>query len=137
MSMKRNSAAAGAIIMAVILGNSLAGMAPDIGYHVECTDGIDNTGDGFIDGDSQECSSYPWADGEGESPTSIMGYYGETSGYAFLSDYIGDYTLDPEIQSIVLCAISALPEDFHEGEGERADELITLIGNINCDIAGP
>ena len=136
MSMKRNSAAAGAIIMAIILGNALSGMAPDIGYHVECTDGIDNTGDGFIDGDSQECSSYPWADGEGESPTSIMGYYGETSGYSFLSNYIADYSFDPAVQENILCAISALPDDFHQGEAERADELIILLG-VNCQGSGP
>ena len=136
MSMKRNSAAAGAIIMAVILGNALVGMAPDIGYHVECTDGIDNTGDGFIDGDSQECSSYPWADGEGESPTSIMGYYGESSGYSFLSDYIADYSFDPAVQETILCAISSLPDDFHQGEAERADELIILLG-VNCQGSGP
>lgn len=137
MSMKRNSAAVAAVVLAIILGNALAGLPGPIGYHVECTDGIDNNGDGFIDADSNECISYPWADGGGESGTSIMGYYGETSGYAFLSDYIGDYAIDPDVQANVLCSISALPDEFHEGEKERADELITLIGNINCNIAGP
>ena len=136
MSMKRNSAAAGAIIMALILGNALVGMAPDIGYHAECTDGIDNNLDGYIDGDGQECSTYPWADGDGESGTSIMGYYGETSGYSFLSNYMLDYSTDPAVQQNVICAISLIPEAYHEGEGERADEILILL-NIGCQGGGP
>ena len=136
MSMKRNSAAVAAIILALVLGNALAGLGPKVGYHIECTDGIDNNEDGFIDGDDPECLMYPWADGNGESPTESPGYFGESDGYEFYADYIGTYVFDPSIQEQNLCVIVALPEEFHEGESERATELIIELG-INCQGQGP
>jgi len=136
VSMKRNSAAVAAIVLALVLGNALAGLGPKVGYHVECTDGIDNNQDGFIDGDDPECINYPWADGNGESPTESAGYYGESDGYEFYADYIGTYAFDPSVQENILCAIEALPDDFHEGDSERASELIIELG-INCQGQGP
>lgn len=136
MSMKKNSAAVAAIILALVLGNALAGMAAPIGYHAECTDGIDNNGDGFIDGDDPECIQYPWADGNGESPTQEQGYYESSDGYEFFSDYIGTYVLDPQFQEQILCAIEALPDDYHEGESERATEIINELG-LSCQGQGP
>jgi hypothetical protein len=118
------------------LGNALAGIGPDIAYHVECTDGIDNNQDGFADGDDPECINYPWADGNGESPTESAGYYGESDGYEFYADYIGTYAFDPSLQETILCAIESLPDDYHEGESERATELINELG-INCQGQGP
>lgn len=134
--MKRNSAAVAAVILAIILGNALAGIGSPIGYHIECTDGIDNNQDGFIDGDDPECIQYPWADGNGESPTTTQGYQESTGGYEFYADYIGTYVLDPQFQEQILCAIEALPDDYHEGEAERATELIIEYG-INCQGSGP
>lgn len=134
--MKRNSAAVAAVVLAIILGNALAGIGPDIAYHVECTDGIDNNQDGFADGDDPECINYPWADGNGESPTESAGYYGESDGYEFYSDYIGTYVFDPSLQETILCAIESLPDDYHEGESQRASELIIELG-INCQGQGP
>jgi len=136
MSMKRNSAAVAAIVLALVLGNALAGLGPKVGYHVECTDGIDNNQDGFIDGDDPECINYPWADGNGESPTESAGYYGESDGYEFYADYIGTYAFDPSLQETILCAIESLPDDYHEGESQRATELINELG-INCQGQGP
>jgi len=136
VSMKRNSAAVAAVVLAIILGNALAGIGPDIAYHVECTDGIDNNQDGFADGDDPECINYPWADGNGESPTESAGYYGESDGYEFYSDYIGTYVFDPSLQETILCAIESLPDDYHEGESQRASELIIELG-INCQGQGP
>lgn len=136
MSMKRNSAAVAAVVLALILGNALAGLAAPIGYHAECTDGIDNNQDGFADGDDPECVQYPWADGNGESPTTVQGYYQSSDGYEFYADYIGTYVFDPQLQEQVLCAIEALPDDFHEGEAERATELIIENG-LYCGGQGP
>jgi len=138
--MKRNSAAVAAVVLAIILGNALAGIGPDIAYHVECTDGIDNNQDGFADGDDPECINYPWADGNGESPTESAGYYGESDGYEFYADYIGTYAIDPALQETILCAIEAtgdLPSSgWHQGEADRASELINELG-INCQGQGP
>lgn len=136
MSMKRNSAAVVAVVLALILGNALAGVGPDIGFHVECTDGIDNNQDGLIDGDDNECITYPWADGNGESPTQTPSYYESNDGYAFYADYLATYVLDPGIQESIICLISYLPDNYHEGEGERADEIINELG-INCGQSGP
>ncbi len=136
MSMKRNSAAVAAIVLALVLGNALAGIGPDIGYHVECTDGIDNNQDGFIDGDDPECINYPWADGNGESPTESSGYNSQSDGYDFYADYLANYVVDPNIQESLICLISSVPDDYHDGEGERANELIIEL-NINCGQSGP
>ena len=137
MSMKKNSAAVAAVVLAVILGNALAGLAAPIGYHAECTDGIDNNQDGFIDGDDQECLSYPWADGNGESPTEVLKYFESNDGYEFYSDYVGAYVFDPQVQAEQLCFI-ALVEDtpFQEGEQQRAIELILEL-DLSCGQVGP
>lgn len=133
--MKRNSAAVAAVVLAIILGNALAGIGPDIGYHVECTDNIDNNQDGFIDGDDPECVNYPWADGNGESPTEESGYHQSTDGYEFYSDYVINYVIDPQFQEQLLCGIESLPE-YHQGDSERASEIIAQYG-INCQGQGP
>jgi|TARA_A200000159_G_scaffold164375_1_gene193749 hypothetical protein len=133
--MKRNSAAVAAVVLALVLGNALAGIGPDIGYHVECTDNIDNNQDGFIDGDDPECVNYPWADGNGESPTQDPGYYQSTDGYEFYSDYVINYVPDPQLQEQLLCAIQTVP-DFHQGDSDRASEIIAEYG-INCQGQGP
>lgn len=135
MSMKRNSAAVAAVVLALVLGNALTGILPDIGYHIECTDGIDNNQDGFIDGDDPECLNYPWADGNGESPTQDSGYSQSTDGYEFYSDYVNNYVLDPQFKEQLLCAIEILPE-YHQEDNERASEIIAEYG-INCQGQGP
>lgn len=135
--MKRNGAAFAAVVLAIILGNALAGMPGPIGYHVQCTDGIDNNQDGFIDGDDPECNQYPWADGNGESPTEQRGYFESSDGYDLYSDYVFTYVIDPMIQNELLCVIAALGElEFHQGEAERAIEIINELG-LGCQGMGP
>ena len=59
-----------------------------IGIHAECQDGIDNDNDnGMIDVHDPDCASYPYADGNGESPTPIVDRYTEDSNPQTLDTY--------------------------------------------------
>ena len=82
--MKRNNKKmASGFLVALFIAFAFTGSvkAQPIGIHEECQDGIDNDGEGDIDENDFHCMEYPFADGAGESPTTM----GE-SGKAFSSD---------------------------------------------------
>ncbi len=133
--MRKNAAITAAVIMALILGNALVGTS-NIGYHPDCTDGIDNNGDSFIDGDDPNCVDYPWADGNGELETTTQPYFDTNSGYRFYSDYITTYMLDEDFRDSILCQMSLIGGTYHDADNSRATEIIDE-ENINCNQGGP
>lgn len=59
-----------------------------IGIHEECKDGIDNDNDnGMIDVHDPDCASYPYADGNGETPTPLADRYTEDNNPSSLDVY--------------------------------------------------
>ena len=135
MTMKRNSAAVAGIILAIFLGNALAGFAP-VGYHADCIDQVDNDGDGMIDADDPECTEYPYSDGNGEefTPQSSKSYDGTATGFDSLPDYIAT-SLDPMIVENNMCAGIVL-NLFNEPDMADALEYEYSL-NMNCGVAGP
>ena len=90
-----------------------------MGIHVECSDGIDNDGDLAVDANDQDCTNYPFADGNGESPTPLGERYTSDGGYTMSAyDYwfealnAGTFTLDP----------CDFPYDWYEGQSDGSYE---------------
>lgn len=136
MNMKRNSAFAVGIVMALLLGNALAGITP-VGYHADCIDGIDNEGDSFIDGLDNDCQVYPYADGNGEDPTPLS-ERGQDSNYKSLFEYHRDFIpMMSQEQTDVICAyIQIQPGGYEEPDLQNAIDWTTE-NEINCEVAGP
>lgn len=135
MSMKRNSAAAAGIILAIFLGNALTGFAP-VGYHEECIDGIDNDGDGFNDADDLQCQIYPYEDGNGESdtPPESQTYDGVGTGFQSLADYHA-LANDPNQVESNIC-INIAVNKYNVVDMQKAlNYEISL--NLNCAGSGP
>ncbi len=133
--MKRNSAAVAGIILAIFLGNALAGFAP-VGYHADCIDNVDNDGDGMIDADDPECTDYPYSDGNGEEHThhSSRSYDGTATGFESLPDFIvmGSDSLMVQENLCVGLAFGYFNEpDLQDAMGYQ----VTL--DFNCNMAGP
>lgn len=128
------SLAAGAMILALLLGNALSGISV-VGYHPECTDGIDNDQDSAIDGMDFECAEYPYADGNGESGTPVGDRYSEDN-YKSFFEYHRDY-MDPLSQEQIdqVCANIQFGT-YDDQDGEAADSWATE-NNVNCEAGGP
>lgn len=136
MSMKRNSAFAVGVILAVLLGNALAGITPT-GYHADCIDSIDNDGDSMVDGLDNDCEVYPYADGNGENFTPEAQRY-DDSNYKSLFEYHRDYIpMMSQEQTDVVCAyIQIQPGGYEEPDLQNAIDWTTE-NEINCQAAGP
>lgn len=136
MSMKRNSALAVGVILAVLFGNALAGITPT-GYHADCIDGIDNEGDSFTDGLDNDCQEYPYADGNGEDPTPMEERY-QDSNYKSLFEYHRDFIpmMSQEQVDVVCAYIQIQPGGYEEPHLENAIDWTTE-NEINCEVAGP
>lgn len=65
----------------IVVAYAFTGAAAPVGIHAECADTIDNDGDAAIDVNDQDCIDYPFADGNGESPTPIDDRFGAPGGY--------------------------------------------------------
>ena len=90
-----------AVVAVVILAFGLAGTLP-IGLHKQCSDGIDNDNDFDplyppefgADAYDSNCAEYPYADGNGESPTpanerfNSIGVAYQISGYDTAFDWL-------------------------------------------------
>ena len=128
------SLAAGALLLAFLLGNALAGMSV-VGYHPECIDGIDNDQDSAIDGMDFECAEYPYADGNGEAGTPVQERFSEDS-YKSYFEYHRDY-MDPMSQEQIdqVCANIQFG-NYDEEDGQAADAWATE-NNVNCEAGGP
>ena len=99
-----------AMIAVVVFAFGFVGTMP-IGIHAECTDGIDNDGDGvgqpfdpafYVDAYDLDCYEFPFADGSGEDPTptadrfNSLGAAYEVPGYATAFDWVKtQYELNP------------------------------------------
>jgi len=86
----------------ITMAYAFTGAPGPVGIHVECMDGIDNDGDMAVDAEDQDCINYPFADGNGESPTPLGERYTSDRGYTKSAyDYwfealnAGTYTADP------------------------------------------
>ena len=80
------------VLFALLLAAAFAGTTIEYtALNTECIDGIDNTGDGFIDAVSPACKDYPHADGTGEVPTHLSQKW-QSDGYEFtIFEYLRDY----------------------------------------------
>lgn len=136
MSMKRNSALAVGLVLALVLGNALAGITP-VGYHADCIDSIDNDGDSMVDGLDNDCEVYPYADGNGEEPTPLGERY-QDSNYKSLFEYHRDFmpTMSQEQTDVVCFYIALQPGGYEEPDLQNAIEW-TSENQINCQIGGP
>jgi len=113
----------------ITMAYALTGAAAPVGIHVECADAIDNDGDMAVDAEDQECINYPFADGNGESPTPMGDRYSSDSGYTMTAyDYwfealnAGTYTQDPCL----------LPFDWMPGEGDGSYEQYQSFAEQFC-----
>lgn len=136
MNMKRNSAMAVGVILAVLFGNALAGIEV-IGYHADCIDGIDNDNKPMIDGLDNECAEYPYSDGNGENPTPPQERY-QDSNYKSLFEYHRDFMpfmSQPQIDTV--CALIQIqPGGYEEPDLQNAIDWTTE-NQVNCQMAGP
>jgi hypothetical protein len=113
----------------ITMAYALTGAAAPVGIHVECADAIDNDGDLGVDADDQECINYPFADGNGESPTPMGERYTADGGYTMSAyDYwfealnAGTYSGDP-------CVLSF---DWMPGEGDGSYEQYDAFAGQFC-----
>ena len=123
------------IILAIFLGNALAGFAP-VGYHADCIDGIDNDGDGMTDADDGECSDYPYSDGNGEEPTpqESRSYDGTATGFESLPDYIVTANDPMNVENNLCVGLSF----GYFNEPDLQDAMAYEVSlNLNCGAAGP
>jgi hypothetical protein len=123
------------IILAVIMGNALAG-ATTIGYHAECIDGIDNNGDGLADGQDQECTEYPFEDGNGESHTPPEERSTSSDEYSSWFEYHRDYMTGSQLEGTVCFNIQSQPGGYDADDLEAAQEWVAQNG-LNCESGGP
>jgi len=126
--------AVGALLLAMLLGNSLTGLNP-IGYHADCMDNVDNDQDGMIDGMDYECTEYPYADGNGEDYTPKNQQYSDDS-YKSLFEYHRDY-MDPlSNEQIDAVCFHVQTGKYSESDGEKFTTW-SIENNVNCETAGP
>ena len=109
----------------IVMAFALTGAASPVGIHVECMDGIDNDADTGIDVEDQECIDYPFADGNGESPTPPNERFTSDSGYTstaydwWYQELVdGRYTGDP-----CLLNAGAWNAPGNDGSGVQYDEF--------------
>ena len=126
--------AVGALLLAMLLGNSLVGINP-IGYHADCIDNADNDQDGYVDGDDPECSEYPYSDGNGEDMTP-MEQRSSSESYKSLFEYHRDY-MPPlsDNQISVICFFHATGQ-YADSDLENFNTWSSQPG-VNCNMAGP
>ena len=131
----RNGMAIAGLILAVIMGNALAGIGV-IGYHAECIDAIDNDGDGQTDGMDIQCTNYPYSDGNGESETPMEQRSTSSDSYASLFEYHETY-MDPlsDHQVDSICFYSQT-QGYDSTDQQKADEW-TIENAVNCQMSGP
>ena len=136
MSMKKNSAIAVGVILAVLFGNALSGITPT-GYHADCIDAIDNEGDSFIDGLDNDCQVYPFADGNGENHTPPEERFAGDN-YKSLFEYHRDFMpMMSQEQIDTVCAyIQIQPGGYEEPDLQNAIEWANE-NQINCEVVGP
>ena len=123
------------LILAVIMGNALAGVGV-IGYHAECIDGIDNDADGQADGQDQQCTQYPFEDGNGESETPMDQRSTSSDSYSSLFEYHRDYMTAPEQTDTICFNIQFQPSDYDSNDLESAIAW-TNDNGVNCEQGGP
>ncbi len=126
--------AVGALLLAMLLGNALTGMAV-IGYHPECIDQEDNDLDGDIDGMDYECMEYPYADGNGEDYTP----FDERStgdSYQSLFEYHRDYMQPMSNPQVDTICFNIQTGEYNDDDGEKANAW-KIENNVDCIKAGP
>jgi len=126
--------AVGALLLAMLLGNSLVGINP-IGYHSDCIDALDNDQDGFVDGMDPECAEYPYSDGNGEDLTP-MEERSTGDSYQSLFDYHRDYMeplSDPQIDTICFAVATG---QYTDEDGEKFNTW-SIENSVNCQQSGP
>lgn len=126
--------AVGALLLAMLLGNSLVGINP-IGYHADCIDDVDNDQDGMIDGMDYECSEYPYADGNGEDYTPK---HEQNSGdsYKSLFEYHRDYMALGSTEQIDAVCFHFQTGKYSESDGEKFN-IWSIENTVNCQQSGP
>ena len=132
---KTYSLAAGAMILALLLGNALSGIGV-VGYHPECIDGIDNDGDGQSDGMDIQCSDYPYEDGNGESETPPQDRSTSSDDYSSFFEYHRDYMTAPEQTDTICFNIQFQPGGYDADDLGAAQQYVTDNG-LNCETGGP
>lgn len=132
----KNGMAIAGLILAVIMGNALAGIGV-IGYHAECIDAIDNDGDGQTDGMDLQCAEYPYSDGNGESETPMEQRSTSSDSYASFFEYHETF-MDPLSQEQVdtICILSQT-QGYDSTDQQKADEWQTANPEVNCQAGGP
>ena len=126
--------AVGALLLAMLLGNSLVGINP-IGYHADCIDNVDNDQDGFVDGMDPECNEYPYSDGNGEDMTP-MEERSTGDSYKSLFEYHRDY-MDPLSQpQIDVVCFNVQTGQYTDSDGEKFNTW-SIENTINCETGGP
>ena len=126
--------AVGALLLAMLLGNSLVGINP-IGYHADCIDNVDNDQDGYLDGMDPECNEYPYSDGNGEEITPMEQRSTDDS-YKSLFEYHRDY-MEPlsQAQIDVVC-FNFQTGQYTDSDGEKFNTW-SIQNTIDCETGGP
>ncbi len=136
MKTTKNAAIAASILLAVAMGAALTGIVP-VKYHQDCIDGIDDDGNGDIDGEDPDCAEYPYADGNGEenTPNPQRTYDGVSTSYESLSGYYIEHsTLTSTIETNICFALSA--NLLNQPDLVIAQDYVAD-NTVNCGIVGP
>ena len=126
--------AVGALLLAMLLGNSLVGINP-IGYHADCIDALDNDQDGFVDGMDGSCSDYPYSDGNGEDITPMDERYSGES-YKSLFDFHLNFMeplSNPQIDRVCFAVATG---QYSDADGEKYNTWSNE-NSVNCQQSGP
>lgn len=133
MRKKAQATGFGLLFFGIILATALAGGEP-VGYHEECVNGIDDDSDAGIDGGDDQCFEYPFADGNGESPTSTSQRY--TNGaYQSLFEYHRDYSGDQQATEGAICFAGAT--GMYSPQDEAAAQAWIEETGTDCSGQGP
>ncbi len=126
--------AVGALLLAMLLGNSLVGINP-IGYHADCIDAVDNDQDGDVDGMDYECVEYPYADGNGEDYTPFQERSTGDSYQSFF-EYHRDYMQPMSIPQIDTICINIAIGEYNDDDAQKANAW-TIENDVDCEKGGP
>ena len=126
--------AVGALLLAMLLGNSLVGINP-IGYHADCIDNVDNDQDGYVDGEDPECNDYPYSDGNGED-TTPMEQRSSAESYKSFFEYHRDYMEPLSEQQISVICFLVQTGTYTDSDGEKANNW-SIENDIDCQSGGP
>jgi hypothetical protein len=120
-------ASAAAFLLLLIFATAFTGKPAQVGYHVECTDGIDNDGDNGIDSNDPQCLEYPFADGNGESHTPEADRFNDPVGYV---STIFDYWFEQLVDGVYAGDPCDLPAEVsawygpgNDGSGSQYDNF--------------